>query len=199
MTDIANLHERTEGWITGIYLATLSLQRHSDPAAFIASFNGSNPALAEYLAEDVLARQTGQCQQFLLQTSVLAQFCPALCDAVTGRNDSQSMIESLERANLFVIATDDQRQWFRYHPLFADFLVQTLKQRHPDSSSSCIETPRAGTSPMSGRSMPLNICSPPTPSTKRRRNWYCMSTTLVENGHASLLMRWLSRIPAEDS
>ncbi|EJN22057.1 ATP-dependent transcriptional regulator [Pseudomonas sp. GM78] len=173
------------------------MQRHSDPAAFIASFNGSNPALAEYLAEDVLARQTGQCQQFLLQTSVLGQFCAPLCDAVTGRNDSQAELESLQRANLFVLATDNQRQWFRYHPLFADFLVQTLRQRHPDTFEQVNrEAARwhfANERPVDALEHLFTAHAEDEAATQLELH----VDTLVENGHASLLMRWLSRIPAE--
>lgn len=196
LADIESLHERTEGWICGIYLATLSLQRHGDPAAFIASYNGSNPALAEYFGEDVLARQTAQVQQFLLETCVLARFCPALCDAVTGRHDNQSMIESLERANLFVMATDEQRQWFRYHPLFADFLLQTLK-RHPDlferQHQKAASWYFANERPVEALEHLFTAHAVDEAATQLVLH----IDELVENGHASLLMRWLSRIPVE--
>ncbi|AWY38988.1 helix-turn-helix transcriptional regulator [Pseudomonas putida] len=196
-TEIAHLHQRTEGWITGLYLASLSLQRHSDPAAFIASFNGCNPALAEYLAEDVLARQTGECQQFLLQTGILEQFCPALCDAVTGRTDSKAVLESLERSHLFVSATDNERQWFRYHPLFADFLVQTLKQRHPDTFEQLNQQAArwyfASGHPVDALEHLFAAHAEEEAATQLELH----VDTLVEHGHASLLMRWLSRIPAD--
>ncbi|WPN44802.1 MULTISPECIES: LuxR C-terminal-related transcriptional regulator [unclassified Pseudomonas] len=194
--DIGNLHQRCEGWITGIYLATLSLQRHSDPAAFIASFNGSNPALAEYFAEDVLARQTAQRQQFLLQTSVLSRFCPALCDAVTGHSDSKAMIESLERDNLFVVATDDQRQWFRFHSLFADFLLQSLKQ-HSDKFE---QQHRAAAYWFFTNDQPVDALEHLFAAhavDEAAKQLVLHIDELVENGHASLLMRWLSRIPVE--
>ncbi|WP_160105739.1 LuxR C-terminal-related transcriptional regulator [Pseudomonas izuensis] len=197
ITEIENLQRRTEGWITGIYLATLSLQRHSDPAAFIASFDGANAALAEYFSEDVLARQTEQCRQFLFQTSVLGPFCPALCDAITGRNDSKSMIESLERANLFVLATDSERQWFRYHHLFADFLVQTLKHQSPDTFEQLNrEAARwyfANGRPVDALEHLFSAHALDEAATQLELH----VDTLVENGHASLLMRWLSRIPGE--
>ncbi|WP_095170052.1 LuxR C-terminal-related transcriptional regulator [Pseudomonas sp. Irchel 3H3] len=196
LSDIESLHERTEGWVTGVYLASLSLQRHSDPAAFIGSFNGSNPALAEYFAEDVLARQTAQCQQFLLQTSVLSRLCPALCDAVTGHSDSQAMIEALERANLFVIAMDDQRQWFRYHPLFADFLLQTLK-RHPEQFEQQHQQASgwyfANAQPVEALEHLFAAHAVDDAATQLVLH----IDELVENGHASLLMRWLSRIPVQ--
>jgi LuxR family maltose regulon positive regulatory protein len=195
-TEINSLHERTEGWISGIYLATLSLQRHGDPAAFIGSFNGASPALAEYFAEDVLARQTPQCQQFLLQTSVLSRFCPALCDAVCERDDSQAMIELLERNNLFVIATDDQRQWFRYHPLFADFLLYTLRQ-HPDKFEQQHQKASAwyfaNERPVEALEHLFTAHAVDDAATQLVLH----IDELVENGHASLLMRWLSRIPIE--
>lgn len=196
-TEIDGLHERTEGWITGLYLASLSLQRHSDPGAFIASFNGSNPALAEYFAEDVLARQTEQCQQFLLQTGVLDQFCAALCDAISGRTDSQSMLESLERANLFLLATDDERWWFRYHNLFADFLRHTLKQRLPAAFEQLNRDAArwyfANGRPVEALEHLFSAHAEDEAATQLELH----VDTLVENGHASLLMRWLSRIPGD--
>lgn len=194
--DIASLHERTEGWISGIYLATLSLQRHGDPSAFIASFNGAHPALAEYFAEDVLARQTEACQRFLVQTSILSRFNPALCDAVTSRHDSLAMIEALERANLFVIATDEQRLWFRYHPLFADFLLHSLKQ-HTDKFEHQHQKAAnwyfAHERPVEALEHLFTAHAVDEAATQLVLH----IDELVENGHASLLMRWLSRIPGE--
>jgi LuxR family maltose regulon positive regulatory protein len=87
--------------------------------------------LADYLAEDILARQTDECRQFLLQSAVLDRFNAPLCDAVTAGHDSQEMIDDLQRANLFIQPTDEQRRWFRYHPLFADFLRRALERQNP--------------------------------------------------------------------
>ncbi|NUU38236.1 LuxR C-terminal-related transcriptional regulator [Pseudomonas sp. C2B4] len=129
--EIATLQQRTEGWITALYLSTLSLRGRTAPADFVASLSGANLELADYLAEDILGRQTDECRQFLLNSSVLGRFCAALCDAVTGRHDSQAMIDYLQRANLFIQPTDEQHRWFRYHPLFADFLRRALERHSP--------------------------------------------------------------------
>ena len=193
--EIASLYNRTEGWITGIYLATLALQWHSDPAAFIGSFSGSHPALVEYFAEDVFSGQSEPCRQFLLQTGVLSQFCASLCDAVSGRSDSKAMIEALERANLFIFATDNERQWFRYHPLFADFLRQTLEQRHPDRPAQ-LNLAAAQWYFAAGQSVEaLEHLFAAHDIDEAARQLALHVDTLVENGHASLMMRWLSRIP----
>jgi LuxR family maltose regulon positive regulatory protein len=196
-TEINTLYERTEGWITGIYLATLSLQWQSDPATFIATFSGSNPALAEYLVEDVLARQPEPIQAFLLQTSVLPQFSAELCDAVRGTSDSKSMIESLQRANLFTRATDNQGQWFRYHNLFADVLLQTLQQQHPGLSAQ-LNRDAARWYFTVGRPVDaLEYLFAAHDIDEAARQLVLHVDTLVENGHACLLMRWLSLIPSD--
>lgn len=129
--EIATLYRCTEGWITAIYLASLSLQGRNDHAAFVSSFSGSNLELAEYLTEDILARQSEACRQFLLLTSVLDQLSVPLCNAVTGGQDGQDMLAYLERANLFLFPLDSEHQWFRYHSLFASYLRDALQRSYP--------------------------------------------------------------------
>lgn len=125
------LHASTEGWAAALWLASLALERRPDPTAFIDEFSGSSTAIADYLAEDVLAQLPPDLQQFLLQTSILAQLTPELCDAVTSRSDSAALLQQLEHRNLFLIPQDDQRCWYRYHSLFADFLRSQLRQTRP--------------------------------------------------------------------
>ncbi len=134
--EVATLHRCTEGWIAAIFLATLSLHKRSDPASFLASFSGSNQDIAQYLAEDVLARQDECSRDFLLRSSVLDAMCAELCDAVLGRDDSRQMIEQLERAGLFIFRLDDEGAWFRYHSLFANFLRSRLNREHPGMAAS---------------------------------------------------------------
>jgi LuxR family maltose regulon positive regulatory protein len=123
---VAALQDRTEGWAAGLQLASLSLQGHADPAGFVATFAGSHRYVLDYLTGEVLARQSEQVVSFLLETSVLDRLCGPLCDAVTGRTDSQALLEALERANLFVVPLDEERRWWRYHHLFADLLRARL-------------------------------------------------------------------------
>ncbi len=145
--DVAALDTRTEGWIAGLQLAALSMQGHSDAAHFIQSFTGSHHFVLDYLIQEVLQRQPASTQDFLLRTSILDRMCGALCDAVLGKDESRKMkdeslsssftrsghpasfiLESLERANLFIIPLDNERRWYRYHHLFGDLLRQRLQQ-----------------------------------------------------------------------
>ncbi|MHC5794859.1 LuxR C-terminal-related transcriptional regulator [Lacisediminihabitans sp. FW035] len=129
--DVAALETRTEGWIAGLQLAALSMQDRSDVSAFISAFAGSNRFVIDYLVEEVLERAPLDVRDFLCQTSILARLNGSLCDAVTGRTGGTAMLESLERANLFVIPLDDEREWYRYHHLFADVLKLRLLADDP--------------------------------------------------------------------
>jgi LuxR family maltose regulon positive regulatory protein len=128
--EIAALEARTEGWIAGLQLAAISLQGRSDAASFIESFAGSNRFVLDYLLEEVLQRQPGPVQTFLLRTSILDRLCGPLCDAVLldASASGQETLEYLERANLFIVPLDNERRWYRYHHLFAELLRQRLRQ-----------------------------------------------------------------------
>ncbi|HEX6554953.1 MAG TPA: LuxR C-terminal-related transcriptional regulator [Ktedonobacteraceae bacterium] len=128
---IATLQDRTEGWIAGLQLAALSLQGRTDVSEFLAAFTGSHRYILDYLSEEVLLQQSAAVEQFLLHTSILERLSGPLCDAVTEQEGSQAMLEALERANLFVVALDDERGWYRYHHLFAEGLRRLLQQRGP--------------------------------------------------------------------
>jgi LuxR family maltose regulon positive regulatory protein len=131
--NVVALEARTEGWIAGLQVAALSMQG-CDPehlAEFIQTFTGGHRYLMDYLAEEVLHRQPESLQTFLLQTSILDRLSSPLCEAVTGQIDGLAILERLERANLFIIPLDDDRQWYRYHHLFADFLRHRLQQTYP--------------------------------------------------------------------
>ena len=133
--DVAKLEERTEGWIAGLQLAALSMRDRKDLSGFVETFSGSHRDVLDYLAEEVLERQPGHVRAFLLETSVLDDLTGPLCDALTGRSDGQTMLERLERENLFVVALDDERRWYRYHRLFADFLRARLGRESPEHMS----------------------------------------------------------------
>ena len=127
----ASVAARTEGWAAGLQLAALSLRGHEDAAAFVAAFTGSHRYVLDYLAEEVLERQDTQLRTFLRETSVLERLSGPLCDAVTGREDSQALLEQAERAGLFLIPLDEVRGWWRYHHLFADLLRARLQEKQP--------------------------------------------------------------------
>ncbi len=131
--EVASLDARSEGWIAGLQMAAISLKGRTDTAQFIAAFSGSNRNIMDYLFEEVFDRQPEDVQSFLLQTSILEQLTGPLCDAVTGRNNSQAILETMKKANLFILSLDDDGRWYRYHPLFADLLFHSLKNSQPSS------------------------------------------------------------------
>ncbi len=125
------LYAKTEGWITGMQLISLSLTDAHNIDTFIDIFTGSHQTVFEYLSDEVLARQPEHIRDFLVQTSILNRLCAPLCDAVTGINNSAELLASLERKQLFVKPLDDHKTWYRYHPLFADLLQYQLKRHYP--------------------------------------------------------------------
>ncbi len=127
---ITALDTHTEGWVGGLQLAALSLQGRSDAETLIAAFNGRHRYIMDYLTAEVLQRQPPPMRAFLLHTAILDRLHASLCNAVTGREDGQYMLEQIEQANLFLIPLDEQRHWYRYHHLFAEFLRDRLRQEH---------------------------------------------------------------------
>ena len=130
--DVETLEERTEGWIAALQLAALSIKGRDDASSFIARFAGNDRYIVDYLVEEVLQHQPEPVREFLLRSAVLDRLTGPLCDAVTGCDDGRDMLMALERANLFLVALDDQREWYRYHHLFADVLRARLLAEQPD-------------------------------------------------------------------
>ena len=138
---ISTLNQHTEGWAAGLQLAALALQSSgakASPSEFVAAFSGSDRFLADYLIDEVLLRQETAVQHFLQRTSILSQFNAELCDAILETNKwqvvggkSHDILDHLERANLFLVPLDNERRWYRYHHLFAEFLQQRLHEAEP--------------------------------------------------------------------
>ncbi|MNJ13375.1 Serine/threonine-protein kinase PknK [compost metagenome] len=194
---LAQLQDISEGWITGLFLATLSLNGHSVLSDVIGSFSGSNQELAEYLTEDILARQSHEIRLFLLQTSILDRFCAPLCDALTQRRDSAGLIEQLLRANLFIQPTDPEQQWFRYHRLFSGFLRNALARQLPGHVEGLHRTasgwylahkhPAAAIEHL----MRANATDQAAALLERHLD------ELVDAGRLRLMLRWLQQMPAD--
>lgn len=124
--DVMMLEIRTEGWITGLQLAAISMQGREDRHDLVEAFAGSHRYVLDYLAEEVLDRQPEHIRDFLVNTAVLDRLTASLCDEVTGQSDSRDTLRRLEQANLFLVPLDDRREWYRYHHLFAGFLRTEL-------------------------------------------------------------------------
>ena len=132
--DVVTLAARTEGWIAGLQLAALSLRKRPGLSAAVSDFGGSHRYLLDYVQQDILAHLPRTLQDFLLQTSILTRVNAAVCQMVTAAPDEsacQQVLEELERANLFVVPLDEQRQWYRYHDLFREALRARLQASQP--------------------------------------------------------------------
>ncbi len=136
--EVAALEVRTEGWIAGLQLAAISLRGYKETTSFIRSFTGSHRFVMDYLVEEVLNQQPIHVQTFLLRTSILDRMCGPLCDAVllTSSPAGQATLEELERANLLLVPLDGNREWYRYHHLFAEALQARLRKEWPDQVAS---------------------------------------------------------------
>lgn len=132
LDDLRVLMQRTEGWPAGLYLAALSLQDKADGHAFIESFGGKDRYVVDLLGEEVMAKLSGEEQEFLLSTSILRRLTGPLCDAVVGRKNSSKLLRELSRRNLFVAPLDERDEWYRCHQLFSEFLLYELKSSRPD-------------------------------------------------------------------
>lgn len=130
--EVQLLHQHTEGWAAGLYLAALSLAGRGDAATFIKTYAGDNRHVVDYLMTEVLDNQTPRVRDFLLYTSVLARLSGELCDAVLQTSNSALVLHQIERENLFLVPLDMWRQWYRYHHLFRELLLAELHRSEPD-------------------------------------------------------------------
>nr|WP_298688893.1 LuxR C-terminal-related transcriptional regulator [uncultured Dongia sp.] len=197
LADVVTLQHRTEGWVAGLQLASLSLEEPAGRPAFIQNFSGSHRDVAAFLTQDVLARQSPEVRDFLLQTSILGRVSAPLADAVMGRSDSAAMLQSIEDANLFLIPLDRERNWFRYHHLFAEFLQSRLAEKgaaaieilhgraadwlsaHGLTSEAVSHALAAGDA--DGAAALVEACAMP----------------LIMASHLNTVRAWLGRLPAE--
>jgi LuxR family maltose regulon positive regulatory protein len=224
--DLARLAERTEGWATGLQLAGLSMQRRDDPAAFVAALSGSHRFILSYLTEEVLARQPGEVQAFLLQTSILTQLSGDLCDAVRGISGatqqrpsevaqhesapvvhsllrhspfthSQAILEYLERANVFLIPLDDEGRWYRYHHLFAELLRNQLRR---GGAEPMIELHRRASQWYEAQALPVEAISHAAAAGAAARVVTLLERhgwALLNSGYTRTLEGWLDALPVE--
>jgi LuxR family maltose regulon positive regulatory protein len=128
------LEARTEGWVVGLQIAARSLDRRRRDSSSIRAFGGNHRQVMDYLSEEVLEGQDESTKRFLLETSILDRMTDSLCREVTGLAECQSILQQLERSNLFIVALDDRREWYRYHQLFMDVLRVRLEHGMGDAA-----------------------------------------------------------------
>ena len=217
-----DLHRKTEGWIAALWLASMALDavlaRQGSVADYIAHFSGSDRAVADFLAEDVLAHQRPEIRDFLLRTSILRQFNAPLCQALNPRIDAQRTLAQLDAANLFItpigggagggmgggkgngpgaaVLPDSQPEW-RYHSLFADFLRAQLAREQPDELAR-LHLAASGWYESQGRPVPAidhAIEGGDAPLAIELLASHAL--TFLEQGRMRLLARWFAALPAK--
>jgi LuxR family transcriptional regulator, maltose regulon positive regulatory protein len=125
---LALVLHRTEGWVSGLRLAGLWLRDQPDPSAAAGEIGGNERFVADYMLDEVLARQPADVRDFLLRTSVPDRITGDLADTLTGRRDGTAVLGALEQANVFLLAVGPRREWFRYHSLLLDVLRRELRR-----------------------------------------------------------------------
>jgi LuxR family transcriptional regulator, maltose regulon positive regulatory protein len=129
--DVAELHQRTEGWPAGLYLAALYLREGGSLASAAFAFGGDDRLVSDYLESEFLARISRRQRVFLTRTAVLERMCGPLCDAVLDVGGSAAVLADLAGSNVLLVPLDRRGEWYRYHHLFRDMLLAELHRQEP--------------------------------------------------------------------
>ena len=195
---VSRLHVKTEGWVTGLWLASMSIERQGPGGDFVERFSGSTRAVADYLTEEVLAYQSEELRGFLIHTSILRHLNVSLCQALLPDCDAERMLRILDEQNLFLLPLPGEERTFRYHSLFADYLQIRLKIEQPDVA---VRLHLAAAHWYQARSRPVPAIDHAIAGGEYR---YALSMLdrkalgLLEDGRMLLLSRWFATIPALD-
>ncbi len=193
--EVKLLHSRTEGWAAGLrLLATSMAQLSANCTTLLPGEIQGSQHIFDFLAEEVLDHQAPDLRSFLLETSILTVLRPEVCDGLTGRRDSNRVLQDLYRRSLYVVAADEGETTFRYHDLFADFLRERLRRERPEDWTALHQrAARAETS-----------------APNRLRHWLAASNwdaaaeeietvgpEYARRGFVTTLQRWISELPEE--
>lgn len=193
------LSEKTEGWAAGIQLALNSLDGRdaADADRFIADLSGTHRFVFEYLAGEVFRRQPPAVQQFLLGTAILTQMNATACDALLGTKDAQAMLGRIEQDNLFIVSLDEQREWYRYHHLFREFLLAKLRREQPDDATLLERRAGAYYEARGELEAALNHYLQGDDSDAAARLLAIIAPDYLERGLVEVLRRYLAALPDE--
>ena len=128
-SDLALLHQRSEGWPAALQMAALSLRGTRNRADVARALEVRGRTIADYFISEVLEQQPPEVVQFMLDTSVLGVLTADACAAVTGRRDAAALLRGIDTAHLFLVPLDDERTSFRYHHLVSQVLRAELRAR----------------------------------------------------------------------
>jgi len=195
--DLIRVHNRSEGWATALWLASLALEGNASPQSFIQRFSGENDAVADYLAHDVLDQQPEEVKSFLLRTSILRHLTPSLCNALVPGCDSDAMLRHLDTRSAFLAPIEHEQLTYRYHSLFAEFLRSVLYARYPEAVAD-LHLAASNWYEYSGRFVPaIDHAIEGRAFGRAMTLLEAHAERLLSQGRMKLLARWLGELPAE--
>lgn len=195
--DLIRVHDRSEGWATALWLASLALEGNTSPQSFIQRFSGENDAVADYLAHDVLAQQSEEIKSFLLRTSILHHLTPSLCNALVPGCDSEAMLRHLDTRSAFLASIEHEQLTYRYHSLFAEFLRSVLHAQYPEEVAG-LHWAASQWYENSGRFVAAIDHAIEGQAFGRAMTLLeAHAERLLSQGRMKLLARWLGDLPAE--
>jgi LuxR family maltose regulon positive regulatory protein len=192
---LVRLHGKTEGWVAALWLASITLARRGADSDFIDRFSGSNRAVAEYLAEDVLSHQPQEIREFLMRTSILRHLNPSLCQALNPHQNTDGILARLEAASLFLVPIATEAHSYRYHSLFSDYLRAQLALEQPEE---LIRLHLAASGWYESRGRPVPAIDHAIESGAHVHALTLLSARVhefLEQGRMHLLARWFDAIP----
>jgi LuxR family maltose regulon positive regulatory protein len=187
-------------------MAALSMRDRKDVTGFIEKFSGTNRYILDYLLEEVLAGQPPEIQHFLLYTSILERLTAPLCDALMKDEaggsssifqSSSTILDYLDRANLFLVPVDDKRTWYRYHHLFADLLHTRLNRVDPCLALQLHMCAAAWLEHAGMTVEAINHTLSAGEYDRAARMVEENTTRLLAQGDLNALMDWIEMLPAE--
>ena len=124
------LDKKIDGWISALQLAALGMNTNDNLEDYLNRLSGTDRLIESYFLDEVYQNQNQNIQDFLSKTSILKKFNAELCNYLLNIENSNEIIESLEKANAFIIPLDNKREWYRYHHLFSELLRNKLKREN---------------------------------------------------------------------
>jgi LuxR family maltose regulon positive regulatory protein len=190
--------QRTQGWAVGLSMllhsggAPASLSR-GRATALAASGEAGQRKLFAYLAHEVLGRLPEDLQGFVLRCSILTELNPALCTAVTGRDDAASILGALYRRDLFLAVVDEDGPVLRFHDLFREFLEKELARRLPGEEVRALHERAARAEETSTRAIHHYLSG----GFWDEALWLILRVgeSLVAAGAITTLERWIDQVP----
>ncbi|WP_341886981.1 LuxR C-terminal-related transcriptional regulator [Variovorax sp. YR752] len=195
--ELSQLHGKTEGWVTGLWLASMALDRHAGKAEFVRKFSGSNLSVADYLLGEVFEQQPEQVRQFLLRTSILKELTPGLCNALVPQGDSAAILQDLSAENVLLTLVEGEDQTYRYHSLFASFLQCELRRQSPSTVAALHQKAARW---FAAQDRPVPAIDHHLESGELSEVLPLMSHhiyALLAQGRMRLLERWFSKLPPD--